>query len=351
VAEGAWNSKRERENPLVRWLLLSGLQEALGRCAELINSSLQAFFEPKLDSDLYRAAYHLLKAGGKRLRPFLAIQSCLAVGGSEKAALPGALAVELLHNFTLVHDDIMDRDLIRRGVPTVHAKWGVPMAILAGDLLFALSFEALSQAEGLVSSERLEKAYELLARVAVEICEGQSLDMSFEGRLDVSEEEYLSMIEKKTAALFRTSTMLGALLGGGSQEQVEALASYGRSIGLAFQIKDDILGVISEEKVLGKPVGSDLREGKKTIVVIYALEHASSDDRKLLTKVLGSKQCSEEDLKKALEVLSTTGAIEYAYKQARRYVENGLKHLSSLPESRSRRILAELAEFMVTREK
>jgi len=309
--------------------------------------------KPDIDF-LYRACRHLLEAGGKRLRPFLVIQSCMAVGGSEESAIPFAAAVELVHNFTLIHDDIMDQDSFRRGVPTVHVLWGVPTAILAGDLLFSKAFEAIfhNTATTHIPPHVVLRISRKLAETVSTIAEGQALDMKFSGALkerEVSEEDYFKVIAKKTAALFEASCEIGGLAGCGTNEQVHALSKYGYNIGLAFQMQDDILGVIADEKVLGKPVGSDLREGKCTLILIHALRNARDADRRFIMDIYGKKNFSRSDYEKFLEIIRKLGSIDYVLKVAKNYVEKAKKSLEVLPESNARDLLMNLADFIVSR--
>ncbi|RLF43554.1 MAG: polyprenyl synthetase family protein, partial [Thermoplasmata archaeon] len=226
-----------------------------------INEAIEAYLQNGEPRKLYQAMQHLPLAGGKRLRPILAIISCEAVGGNGKKAIPFGVALELIHTFTLVHDDIMDRDEERRGIPSVHKKFGEATAILAGDALFAKAFEVVSEVK-----ENVGILVKNIATMAREICEGQQMDMSFEEMEEVSEESFLKMIEKKTAKMFEHAAYGGAIIGGGSDEETLALRSYGRNLGMAFQIGDDCLDVIG--KKIGKPVGSDIREGKKTLMFI-----------------------------------------------------------------------------------
>jgi geranylgeranyl diphosphate synthase type I len=298
------------------------------------------------------ASRHLLGAGGKRLRPVLALVSCEAVGGKARDALKAATALELLHTFTLIHDDIMDRDDFRRNVKTVHRAWGEPMAIIAGDALFAKVFEAVaaSAKQRRLSSSRTVELFETISRASFEICQGQALDIIFEGRARVKESEYMEMISRKTGALMEASTKMGALLGGGKPREVRALAKYGRLIGMAFQIQDDMLGVAGEQKKFGKPVGSDIREGKRTLIVVCALKTASRRDRAELLRALGNEDASKAEIRRAISILRKTGAIEYAARKARELVEEAKSKLHVLRDSKAKRFLLELADFTVGRE-
>jgi geranylgeranyl diphosphate synthase type I len=329
------------------------LDKYLKERAIMVEAEIDRWFPRKIEPEvLAKASRHLLLAGGKRLRPCLVLASCEAVGGKAKDAIEAAAALELLHNFTLIHDDIMDRDKFRRNVKTVHMLWGEPIAIIAGDALFAKVFEALAANAGRLklSSERTVELFDTISRASFEICQGQALDMLFEGRRNITEAEYLNMIGSKTGALLEASNKVGALLGGGSPKEVKALAEYGRLVGMAFQIRDDLLGVVGEQKKFGKPIGSDIREGKRTMVVLQALKAASKEDRKKLLRAFGNKKASWAELKQGIEVLKDSGALDYAAGKAHRFVSRAKSKLDILKDSEAKQFLLKLADFTVERE-
>jgi geranylgeranyl diphosphate synthase type I len=288
---------------------------------------------------LYDACKHITNAGGKRVRPLICLLSCEAVGGKTADAVKTAAALELVHTFTLIHDDIMDDDDLRRGRPSVHKMYGESTAILAGDLLFSKAFELCN-----------EPAVRVLARAASEICEGQEMDMSFERTKNVSEKEYLEMIRRKTAVLLEAAAESGAILGKASKGQVKALADYGRDLGLAFQIHDDVLDLTADEKKLGKPVGSDIVEGKRSLIVIRALVSLQGEDRKKLLKILDKDGNSDAEVNAAVELLKDCGAIDYCTKKAKDASELAKESLRTLPESSAKTALLELADFVVARQ-
>jgi|Deesub1362A_J573_1020465.scaffolds.fasta_scaffold00318_20 geranylgeranyl diphosphate synthase type I len=309
--------------------------------AGIIEKAIREYLPVKEPEGLYKATRHLLYAGGKRLRPALTLISCEAIGRDWKPILPAALAVEVIHTFTLVHDDIMDRDEMRRGVKTVHAEFGEPVAILAGDTLFAEAFEILAGCN--VEAENAVKASKLLADVCVKICEGQYLDMSFEDRESVKEEEYLEMVQKKTATLLAASSTLPAVLYGEGEEVVKALWDYGINCGIAFQIQDDILDLVGKEKI-GKDWGSDIVEGKKTLIMLRAMEMGVEID------IYGKGKASLEEIEKAVKRLEDCGAIEYAKSKALQFAERAKESLKVLPETHARKLMEQLADYIVTRE-
>lgn len=298
--------------------------------------------------NLHIASKHLIKAGGKKIRPALVLLTAQAVGGRMEGAYKTGAAVELIHTFSLIHDDIMDEDEMRRGMPSVHTLWGEPMAILAGDILFSLAFELVTQTHSEdIPSDRVILALNTVVDACIKICEGQACDMSFEGKFDVKESEYLNMIYKKTAALIAAATKAGALLGGGTPEQVEALSEYGRLIGMAFQIQDDYLDVVSDEDQLGKPVGSDIVEGKMTLMVVHTLSVASNKDKEELISILNSGD--EANTQKAIGIFDKYGAINYTRDIALDNVQNAKELLDVLDDSPAKETLYELADFMLQR--
>lgn len=291
---------------------------------------------------LYQAVRHLPQAGGKRLRPLIALLACAAVGGDPEDAVPYGAALELLHTFTLVHDDIMDDDDTRRGRAAVHRQFGDATAILAGDTLFATAFE-IATADHLPAEVERRLAHHM-AVMAREICEGQQLDMGFEQRSQVSQELFLTMIEKKTARLFEHAALGGALIGRGTPEEQEVLRRYGHALGMAFQIWDDCLDVMGTD--IGKPVGSDIREGKKTLMYIHAREHAPDE---AWLEHYGDSLASKEDIEGIIQVFGESGALDAAREKAMGYADEASRCLDKLPESPARQRLAQLAWFAVSR--
>ncbi|HEY6906316.1 MAG TPA: polyprenyl synthetase family protein, partial [Ignavibacteriaceae bacterium] len=224
---------------------------------------------------LYSPAYYIIESGGKRLRPLLVLLSAKAVGGNYSDAYFSSAAVELLHNFTLVHDDIMDHAEKRRGRMTLHVKYDNHTAILAGDSLLAVAYETLIKDCNGNSRAILAE----FTKGLVEVCEGQSLDKEYEKMTSVSLKQYIAMIQKKTAAMLEMCCSIGAHLGGGSAKEIKALSAFGRNIGIAFQVQDDLLDITADETEFGKTIGGDLVEGKKTFLLVKALEKASGKDK------------------------------------------------------------------------
>jgi geranylgeranyl diphosphate synthase type I len=332
---------------------MSRLSSQIAESAEKVDRVIQKVVDINSEpQQLYRASRQIIDAGGKRLRPFLVLKSCKLVGGREEDAIPTAAALELLHTFTLIHDDIMDQDEKRRGVATVHTQWGVPIAIVAGDLLFAKVYEAITSYTDIkhVAPKRILQVLKEISEATITLCEGQTRDMMFESKETVSEEEYLEMIRGKTAALFETSARCGGILGGATKKQVKCLGMFGCYSGIAFQVIDDILGLTADEKVLKKPVGSDVREGKRTLMVVYALEKASKSQRKQILETLGNKDASPEQIQETINLIDSLGAISYAKQLAEKYIERAKKALASFPASEDREDLISLSDLIFARQ-
>ena len=327
------------------------IKEKLKSNALKVDRYIDGALEVRQPEELYVASRHLIMAGGKRLRPYLVIKACEIVGGDPAKAVPFAASLEVLHNFTLIHDDIMDNDDFRRGVPTVHTKWGVPLGIASGDLLFAKAYDIILEAvkRGSISEMKGIECIKLLTDASIAICEGQVLDTEFPHMGTVTEEDYIEMVGGKTSALFKACAMIGAIVGGGSREQVEALGAFAWDAGIAFQIVDDILGAISDEETLGKPVGSDLREGKKTLIALNALRNGTAEEKEIILKVLGVEHADREDLIAANEALRTSGGIKYASDEANRYTEQALSYLEGFKDSEAKNDLVALVHYFTER--
>jgi len=296
---------------------------------------------------LYDAAGHLIVNGGKRLRPYMVIKSCQILGGKSLNAMIAASAVEMVHNFTLVHDDIMDNDEMRHGVPTVHKKFGMPIAILAGDVLFSKAFQIISESK--LSPNANTHLISRLAKACVDVCEGQLLDikMADEKRIP-TEAEYITMIGKKTAALFDVSCAMGAICATNKPKDILNLSEFGRNLGIAFQITDDLIGVMGDPKVTKKPVGNDLREGKKSLPILMAIKLAKGNERKIILKAFGNTKISKKELSNAVEVIRSLGIEEKVRNQALKYAEKSEKSLTNY-KGIAKIELTALLDFVVRR--
>ena len=256
---------------------------------ELFESALAQLSMPEEPELLYTPIIYSMSGGGKRLRPVLLLMTAEAFGGSLEEAMPAALAVEIFHNFTLLHDDIMDNADVRRGKPSVYAKWGGNVALLSGDAMLITAYRSLAK----VASERLPRVMSIFSDMALEVCEGQQYDMDFETMSKVSVEEYMQMIERKTSALLSGSAMIGATMAGASDEDIKKIYRFATELGLAFQLQDDVLDSFGDT-ALGKKIGGDILEGKKTFLMIQALSRASAEEREILATTHLRKDIADE---------------------------------------------------------
>lgn len=277
---------------------------------------------------LYGPLSYILSLGGKRIRPMLCCLAAHLFGVEHRSALPIAVALEVFHNFTLLHDDLMDRSSLRRGQPTVHSLWGDNTAILSGDVM---SIEAYKALEDIQSSELLFKVFPIFNQMAVEICQGQQYDMEFEHRGDVSVEEYMEMIRLKTAVLLGASLRLGALSAGASDVVASSLDAVGQRLGLAFQIQDDYLDVYGDEQTFGKPIGGDIMNEKKTLLLLYTKSCLTEEGQKELVRLmsLGEEQRNER-IKGVRGLYDRCGADQYAKAEVQRLTQEALDILATL---------------------
>lgn len=246
---------------------------------------------PEEPEQLYKPIIYSMSGGGKRIRPTLLLLACEAFGGDVQQALPAAAAVEMFHNFTLLHDDIMDNAEVRRGKPSVYASWGNNVAILSGDAMMIYSYRLLSK----VPSEKLASVMEIFTTTALQVCEGQQYDMDFESRQKVSVVEYMNMIELKTSVLLAGAAAIGAVLGDASEEDCRQIYRYALELGLAFQLQDDLLDSYGTQEELGKRIGGDILEGKKTCLMLNAMSRATEEDREVLRSTHLDKSLSEDE--------------------------------------------------------
>ena len=325
------------------------LQNELMKRTTLFNTYWEQYLQLKNPMKLYEASRHLPFAGGKRIRPFLAMISCESVDGDINNVLPFAAGLELMHNFTLVHDDIMDNSMIRRKLPTVHVKFGESTAILSGDLLFAKSFEAILNTP--VESPILKQLQQNFIDCIIAICEGQQLDLEFEQQKSVDENIYLDMISKKTGALFELSGKGGGLIGGGNPQEIAALKTYGMSLGLAFQIWDDFLDISSSTTTLGKDIGNDIRNGKKTLIAVHSFSHAAGKHKKLLDDIFGNHDASEQEVANVYELFKELGSVDYAQKRALQFIKQAKDAITILKSSDAKELLYQLIEYTIQRVK
>jgi geranylgeranyl diphosphate synthase type II len=314
---------------------------------EKFEKKYQLVLKGKKPKSLYEPCEYIVESTGKRLRPFLVFLAAKAVGVKSSKVTNAAIAVELFHNFTLVHDDIMDNADKRRGRPTLHIKYDVNTAILAGDNLLAIAYQSLMKdckINGL-------SAIDDFTTGLIEVCEGQSLDKDFEVRNKVSLDEYIEMIGKKTAALAEVCCSIGAKLGGGNKKEINSLRRYGKYLGLAFQIQDDLLDIMADESELGKKIGGDLLEGKKTYLLLKALEKSKGKEQEQIEKVIVNSGIKENQIQKYKELYVKLGVVEDATAEVKRYTKLALNALKTIKNEEAKIALDWLAHLLTDRKK
>ncbi|MDE2852924.1 MAG: polyprenyl synthetase family protein [Chloroflexota bacterium] len=335
----------------------------------------ERFVERFRPAHIRQAVYSYLRNGGKSLRPAVAMLACGALGGDERRALPVAAAIEIYHTWTLVHDDVIDRDDTRRGLPTIHREfarraveefgwratdaehYGRTIAMLTGDVQQSWSWSLLFDAHlerGVSAEVLLHLAQELASRVTPLLVEGETLDVQYAGRAtQLDEAQIIDMLWKKTGVLYEFAGRAGAAIAlddaDAGRPEAKNIARFCRLCGTAFQIQDDILGVVGDASQLGKPVGSDIREGKSTLLTLKALERADARQRELIERALGDAAASADDVKALSTLFRELGVIGYAQDISHRFVNEALEHLSALPDSNYRALLAQWAQYLIER--
>ncbi len=296
---------------------------------------------------LYEPIIYSLSAGGKRLRPMLTVLACNVFSDNAQAALPAAAALEVFHTFTLLHDDVMDNAVVRRGKPSVYGKWGTNAALLSGDAMMIYSYKLLQQ----TPVDYLPAVLGCFNYTALAVCEGQQVDMEFERRNDVTMEEYMSMIDKKTAALLAGATMIGAIQGGADTLSRQHLFSFATELGIAFQLQDDLLDAYGTEDKLGKPIGGDIVEGKKSFLMLTALAEADTTTRKQLQALLDNEAIEpQQKIASVLEIYDRLGVRAIAEREIELHFSRAMEALDSLQVPRERVVpLRELALSLLGR--
>ncbi len=292
---------------------------------QTINKKISETTYGSYPNELYEPISYMMSLGGKRLRPVLTLMACDMFGQDVEKALNAALAVEVFHNFTLVHDDIMDNAPLRRGKETVYKKWNMPVAILAGDLMMIKATDFLCETE----SSDIKSLIFLFNKTAREVCEGQQIDMNFEVNEKVTHEEYIQMISLKTAVLLGASLQLGAMIAGASKEASEHIYEFGKNIGIAFQIQDDILDSFGDGSVTGKQVGGDISSNKKTLLLIELLESAHKDDKKFLLELFKESDQNKK-ISETLRLYDKYQIRQFAEVKKQTYLDIAMKHLHAI---------------------
>jgi geranylgeranyl diphosphate synthase type II len=310
-----------------------------------IEQQIKSSIDSREPVSVYAPIRYILGSGGKRFRAVLTLLSCEAVGGTAAQALNAGAAIEILHNFTLVHDDVMDHADLRRGKPTVHNKWDENTAILAGDEMIAQAYRVLLR----TSSPRLKKILDVYTDALVQVCEGQGFDKEFEAQRTVGLEDYFEMISKKTGRVIAAAAEMGALIGGGTTQQVIALRKFGECIGIAFQVMDDLLDIVGKTDEFGKKIGGDIREGKKTYLLLKALEQTRGYERKILRSIVPGNKFTQSQIGQVRVIYQRIGVFDSARNEIARSTSKAQRELKKLPAGRASSVLFRLAEQLLER--
>jgi geranylgeranyl diphosphate synthase type II len=312
---------------------------------KLISSEIESTSYGQSPTELYEPISYMMALGGKRLRPVLVLMACQLFDSNVSKAINAAHAIEVFHNFTLVHDDIMDNAPLRRGQQTVYTKWNMPIAILSGDLMMIKATQLLCETE----TNELKALLDMFNKTAIEVCEGQQIDMNFEARNDVTHEEYIRMISLKTSVLLAASLHIGAKIGGSSDEAAQHLYDFGKNIGIAFQIQDDILDSFGEGVKVGKKIGGDIASNKKTLLLIELLSACHKDDRALLEKLINETN-EEAKIMGVLELYKKYQVKEFAEAEKSKYLNLAFQSLDKVKSNvEAKKLLSDTANELMTR--
>lgn len=328
---------------------MKDVKKILAEYSKLLDGPIDSFLPPEKPDNLMAATVQYPRAGGKRMRPAMVLAAAGAVGGSKEKAIPLAVAIEYIHNFTLIHDDYMDGDEKRRGMTTIHVGYGGPTAILAGDALFARAFEIIAQLD--TPDGVMRDVLKIVTRAVWDLARGQQMDVNNENGEEVTMDEYIETIRLKTSVLFAAGAAGGALIGGADKRTAEAIHEYAMLLGVAFQMFDDVLGLIGDPVKLGKSVGNDIRKGKSTVMVTHALKNIK--DKKILKEfrsILGRADASEDDIKRARKIIEDAGSVEFAIKMATDHTRRAISKLDRLRPSEDKEFMIALAEFAMARD-
>ena len=323
-------------------------KEYLKKMSAELDGPIKSYIGNEEPSNLMEATRQYPYRGGKRMRPAMAVACCGAVGGDRPKAFPLAVAVEYIHNFTLVHDDLMDGDESRRGMTTIHVKYGMPTAVLAGDALFAKAYQIICDLD--IPAERMRSALRYVSKAVWDLARGQQMDVNNEGQI-VSEDVYLETIKLKTSVLFAAAATGGAVVGGADEKTAEAIHDYAIETGLGFQIFDDYLGIMGDPAKTGKSNCNDIRKGKCTVMVTHTIA-TLKDEAKLaeFRSILGKADATEEECARAKQIMIDAGSIDYAMNMAKEKVERAIETIGFLPESEDKEFMIALARYSIDRE-
>ena len=321
--------------------------ESMKHYHDYFDKYLKSYNQSKTPKNLYEPIQYVLALGGKRLRPILTLMSADCFGGNISDSLKAALAIEVFHNFTLIHDDIMDNAPLRRGKQTVHEKWNINTGILSGDAMLIMAYKLFESYPQTQSQELIK----LFSKTALEVCEGQQYDIDFGNRFDVTTAEYLKMIEYKTAVLVASAMQMGAIIADASSEDQQKCFDFGRNLGIAFQLKDDYLDTFGDPKTFGKQIGGDIIENKKTYLFTKSIEMGSQTTRNILKELYSQDSSSnKKKIFKVIEIFNETGAADANCLAIKKYTEKAFSNLESLSiDSSKKNLLRDFGTQLMSR--
>ena len=314
-----------------------------------LDAPIRSYIADEAPSNLIDACRQYPYAGGKRMRPSMVVAASRAVGGDGQKAIPLAVAIEYIHNFTLIHDDLMDGDEKRRGMDTSHIVYGMPTAILAGDALFAKAYDIITDLD--VSSDVLRKIMKKVSVAVWDLARGQQMDINNENSNDVTMEDYIETIRLKTSVLFAAGAAGGALIGGADDTVADRVHEYAMNLGVAFQMFDDILGIYGDPEITGKSAGNDIRKGKSTVMVCHARENIRDKDTwSRFMSIFGKMDATDEEIEVVRSILKESGSYDYAIEMAKKYTEDSIACLDCLEDSEDKEFMIALAEYSMSRD-
>ncbi len=324
-------------------------KEYLKKMSAELDGPIKSYIGNEEPENLMEASRQYPYRGGKRMRPAMAVACCGAVGGEKAKAVPLAVAIEYIHNFTLIHDDLMDGDTERRGMKTIHVGYGMPTAVLAGDALFAKAFQIICDLD--IPAEKMREVLNYVSQSVWDLARGQQMDVNNEGQI-VTEEVYLETIKLKTSVLFAAAAAGGAIIGGASTQDAKAIHDYAIETGLGFQIFDDYLGIMGDPAKTGKSNCNDIRKGKCTVMVTHTIAALKDDAERLadFKSILGKMDATEEECARAKQIMKDAGSIDYALDMAKEKVERAIQLISFLPEGEDKEFMVALARYSIDRE-
>ncbi len=314
-----------------------------------LDGPIRSYIADEEPANLIEATRQYPYAGGKRMRPSMVVAACRAVGGDGSKAIPMAVAIEYIHNFTLIHDDLMDGDEMRRGMKTSHVVYGMPTAILAGDALFAKAYQIIGDLD--IPAEGMREILSLVSKAVWDLARGQQMDVNNENADFITLDHYIETITGKTSVLFAAGAASGAIIGGAKKDVVDSIQKYALSLGVAFQMYDDILGVYGDPKVTGKSAGNDIRKGKYTVMICHAHDTIKDENVwKQFMSVFGKIDATDDEIEVARKILKDCGSYDYAIDLAKKYTDEAIDSLKCLKDSDDKEFMIELARFSMNRD-